>query len=145
MVNSLCNIRLGSSEAGLSRGYIIHSLGIPKPTQPIYNDHSVQVALSDGGVAKRGWPSIILLWDDLTVVQVRVLREIVDAAITAGYLYVTADKSWNGSEGLGYWVDFRGRPALSDSPPSPGTSGLLRENISLTIDNLETVNDPASF
>lgn len=146
MPNSLCNTRLAETEAGLAKGYIIHSWGIPKPTQPIYQDHSEKVALTDGGQALRGWPSVTLIWNRLTVSQARTLRKLVEDSIdNTGFLYLTIDKSWNGSEGLGYWIDVRGRPTIPDPPPMAGTSALLRENVVVTVGNLETINDPAVF
>lgn len=146
MPNSLCNTRLAETEAGLSRGYIIHSWGLPKPTQPIYQDHSQKVALADGGQALRGWPSVTLIWDRLSITQFRTLRKLVEAAIdNTGYLYLTVDKSWNGSEGHGYWVDVRGKPTIPDNAPTANTSGMIRDNVVLEINNIESVNDPASF
>ena len=145
----LANIRLATTEAGLSKGYLIFSWGLPPPSLPVYADHSAKVALSNGGQAIRGYTSFSLTWDRgvLSNQQAWVLRDLVEAALATGgkQLFATVDYGWNSTNAPGHWVDLKGEPHLGDFTPVGNTGGLLKDQVTLFVNNLTEVNNPASF
>lgn len=145
----LANIRLATTEAGLSKGYLMFSWGLPPPSLPVYADHAAKITLTDGGQAVRGFTSFSLTWDRgvLNSQQVYVLRNLIEAAIaTSGkQIFATVDYSWNSTNAPGHWVDCSGFPHLSDYTPAGGTGGLLKDQVTLFVNNLTEVNNPASF
>lgn len=138
------NIRLSLTEAGLARGYLRDSWGVPSPRLAVYNDHSARVELATGGQGLRGYRSVVLLWDRLDVFKMRIISELALAGVTAGEMWVTFDRSWNGAGSLGDWVDGKGIPVFQDPQPTEGTRNLLYNSIQLTINALTIENDPAS-
>ena len=143
----MSNLRIESTEALLAKGYLLYSHSLPEPSVMTYNDHSSREAKQDGGQALRGFLSVTLLWDNLTDWQVSRLWELVNDSITSTdeLMYATVAKQWNGSGARHSWIDVKGRPHYPSVSPAGGTSARLYENVTLTINNIEIVNDPASF
>ena len=135
---ALCNIRLATTQAGLTNGYLVYSWRLPEPDLPIYADHAVKQPLSHGGQARRGFISFTLTWDRLTEHQARTLRKLVEDAIaTAGQLlYATIDFGWNSTEAPNSWHNVSGRPHLADFAPASGTFGRARDSVTLFVNNL---------
>ena len=144
---AVCDIRLATTEAGLSNGYLIYSWGLPKPQVPLFSDHSVKSPLSSGGQALRGHSSVSLLFERLTAAQARALRKLVEDALdsTDGLMYLTVDKAWRGSGGEGSWEDVKGEPHIPDLAAAASTDGKLFQNVTLFVNAIQSVNDPASF
>lgn len=146
MLEALCDIRLAITEANLTKGYVTFSWGLPKPDLPVYNDSSTRVATADGGLSLRGWPSVILTWNRLSPRQARTVRKLVEDALDGGgLLYATIDRSWAGVGAQGDWIDVSGVPQLPQITPAGNTSGLAKDNVTLVINDLTIVNDPAVF
>lgn len=143
----LCNIRLATTEAGLAKGYLMHSWQLPAPALPVYADHSVKVALANGGQAIRGFRSFSLTWDRLTDHQANVLRALVEAALDTAneVIFATIDFGWDGTQAPGYFVDVSGEPHIMDNTPAGNTWGRARDGVTLFVNNLTDVNNPASF
>jgi hypothetical protein len=139
---TLCNVRLATSQAGLLNGWL-NVLGLPEPSQPVKAASSQRVNLSDGGQALRGFESVTLFWDRLEFQQARVLRKLVEDAGN-NVLYVTADGGWDGSRGLGNYVDYSGRAHIPELVPVPSSDGLVYDSVTLFINNLAVVADPAT-
>ena len=143
----ITDIRLATTEAGLSTGYLIFSLSIPEPDLPLFPDHSARVPLSDGGQSLRGFRSTTLSWNRLNSQQLRVLTKLVDDALDTanGVLFATIDKGWNGSTNTNNFIDVSGKPHLPRPNPTPRTHSLAFDNVVLVINNLTIINDPAVF
>lgn len=143
---SICNIRLATTEAGLPNGFAVYSLGLPEPSLPLYADHSSKAVLASGGQALRGFQSTSILFSRLTFAQARTLRKLVEDSLssTDGLMYLTIDKGWNGSGLLGSWIDVKGVPHMPDLAPVGNTQAMIYDNVTLFVNNLTTVNDPAS-
>lgn len=140
------DIRLATTEAGLSIGYLIYSWGLPEPQLPQYQDHASRSPLSSGGEALRGHSSVSLLFEKLTTTQMATLRKLVEDALDSGdgLLYATVDKSWRGDGPTHNWVDIKGEPSIPSATPTGGASATLFENVVLNIRAVEVVNDPAT-
>ena len=140
-----CKIRLGVSEATLA--YLVYGMGLPEPDLPVYADHASKVNLGDGGQSLRGSASASLTWRQLTGHQAWQLRLLIENALaTAGAeLFMTIDKGW-GNLGPPYaYIDVRGKPRIVDAPPISQSRATMRNNVTVFINNLTVVNDPASF
>lgn len=137
------NIRLSITEADLVYGWL-YNLELPPPVM-IYRDHTEKRPAGRGGQATHGFISVELYWADvLTVRQADKLKTLVEDALDSveGVLYVTADRK----NGLNDWVDFKGTPLPIDVIPEDDMEdgGTYVEDISLIINALEIVNDPAT-
>ena len=145
--NKITDIRLATTEAGLSQGYLIFSWNVPEPTLPVYADHQERIDLSDGGQSLRGYRAFTLSWRTLNMAQARVMSALVEAALDTanGVLFATIDKGWNATGTAEQWIDVSGRPLLMRPTSVPGSSGLVFQDVVLTVRNLTIVNDPASF
>ena len=144
MTVSMANLRLATTEADLSNGYVVYSHKLPNPSVVVYNDHSAKTPTSDGGVAENGWKSVQMSFNNLDRFQSHVLRKLVDdaLALSAGILWATIDKGWNGASAPNSWVDINGIPAKPVVTPAANSNGILRENVVLTINNVTIDNDP---
>jgi hypothetical protein len=143
----ICKIRLATTSAGLAKGYLIMNWRLPSPTLPIYSDHSVNVATSDGGDALRGFRSFSLSWDTLNALQRRVVRRIAEEGLDSAdnLLYATVDRGWNGAGPEGDWIDVSGQVHIPAITPIGNSNGLASSGVTLFVGNLTIVNDPASF
>lgn len=144
---SMCNIRLGSSAAALSTGWLVYSLNVPEPTTTTYSSFSRRVANQLGGELLRGFPNFTLFFDRLTVHQMNQLRKVIDDSVNdTGQIYATIDKSWNegGADGPDNWIDVSGYPKFLSASQVRDQRGRAYESVTLTVVNLTTVNDPAS-
>lgn len=136
--------RLAASEAGLAKGYLF-AMGVPPPTNLEYKDHSERVPQGEGGESRHGFHVLLWTWERLTLLQLKVICDIVFNS--SGLVYCSSPRSNGATEGYG-WVDAYGRPSLSDpSPVGPiaSATGIIVGNVSLTLNNLIIVNNPASF
>jgi hypothetical protein len=140
--------RIATTEAGLASNWFI-GLGLPEPTQVEYNDHTTKNPQSEGGVAKHGYHNVKLLWTKLSPSQAWQIRSLVDSAIAGatGTLFMTTTRLDGSNPGVD-WIDISGRPDMSQiTPEAPiiGASGYSHNNITLTLNNVTVINDPASF
>lgn len=145
----LALIRLATTEAGLATGYLIYSWALPAPDLSVYADHSAKVALSNGGQATRGYSSFSLAWDRgrLSDQQAAVLRNLIEAALATAnkQIFATIDYGWNSTNAPGYWVDVKGYPHLADFAPQGIGGGMVKDQVTLFVNQLAEVNNPASF
>lgn len=143
----ICNIRLAVTEALLARGYLIQNWRLPSPALPIYNDNSVRVTTSDGGEALRGFRSFSLTWDVLDSLQRRTVRRIAEEALdsSGGLIFATLDKGWAGIGPEGSWIDVSGQPHIPAITPVGNSDGLASGGVTLVVNNLTIVNDPANL
>ena len=141
-----CLIRIATSEANLAVGYLLYSWHLPEPTTPFYNDHSVKIATADGGQSLRGYRIVRILWNRLSAEQTQILNGLVrEVKGNGGLLYMTVDKGWSNIARINNWIDISGRPSIIDTGPAQGTSGTMRDNVELTLNNVSVINDPANF
>lgn len=143
----ICKIRLATTEALLAQGYLIQNWRIPSPSLPIYLDHSVSVATSDGGEALRGFRSFSLTFDILDQLQRRTLRRIAEEALDSadGLIFATVDKGWAGIGPEGSWIDVSGNVHIPTITPIGNSNGLASGGVTLIVGNLTIVQDPAVF
>lgn len=143
----ICNIRLAVTEALLARGYLIQNWRLPSPGLPIYNDNTVRVATSDGGEALRGFRSFSLTFDVLDFLQRRTLRRIAEESLdsSGGLIFATVDRSWNGAGPDGDWIDVSGQAHIPAITPIGNSDGRASGGVTLIVNNLTIVNDPAVF
>jgi len=143
----ICDIRLAITEALLGRGYLIQNWRLPTPSLPIYNDNSVRVTTSDGGEALRGFRSFSLTWDVLDSLQRRTVRRIAEESLdsSGGLIFATIDFSWNGTGPNGTWVDVSGNARIPAIVPIGNSDGLASGSVTLIVNNLTIVNDPANL
>lgn len=119
-------------------------LGLPPPTTPVYRDESALVPQSQGGQSRQGYINITLLWDVLTRQQGVKLKSLVDIVLTAGTeLYATVDYN-DGTYEAGHFIDIRGIPHPVVLEPAQSTQGLIYQNVTLFINNITVVANPAS-
>ncbi len=143
----ICKIRLAITEALLTQGYLVYNWRIPSPSLPIYNDHSSKVSLTDGGQSLRGFRSFSLTFDVLDSLQRRTLRRIAEEALDSagGLVFATVDRGWNGAGPIGDWIDVSGQAHVPQITPIGNSNGLASSGVTLLVNNLAIVNDPASF
>ncbi|KKL93171.1 hypothetical protein LCGC14_1877370 [marine sediment metagenome] len=143
----ICKIRLAITEALLAQGYLVYNWRIPSPSLPIYNDHSSKVSLTDGGQSLRGFRSFSLTFDVLDSLQRRTLRRIAEEALGSvdGLLYASVDKGWAGIGPEGSWIDVSGQAHIPQITPIGNSNGLASSGVTLLVNNLTIVQDPAVF
>lgn len=119
------------------------ALGLPQVNTNVYLAYSALVPQSQGGQSRQGYININLLWDDMDFEQLRTLRRIVDAAITAGAIYATVPKN-DGSALLNAFIDAHGiaRP-VTFTPYSNGRD-VMYQNVNLVITNIVVDTDPSA-
>jgi len=140
-VSQVCKIRISSSLAGLTVGWLQPAWELPPPTTPLYRAYSDLISLSDGGATKRGIASVRLTWVEPTVYQAIRINEIADL----GDVYATVNRGWSAIN-IDDWIDVSGKAFIdSNVAPVGGSKGLVMNAITLVINNLSTENDPASF
>lgn len=134
--------RISSEPADLSRNFLF-LLRVPPPTVVQYKDHSVRSPKGDGGESRHGYKSVELTWDRLDLNQFRRLKSKID--YTAD-VYLTFPMLNGEREGMG-WVDGYGKPSLSDPVPLSPLTGKVAvyANITLRVNNVTIINDPADF
>lgn len=143
----ICKIRLAITEALLAQGYLVHNWRIPSPSLPLYSDHASKVALSDGGQSLRGFRSFSLMFDVLDSLQRRTLRRIAEEALDSagGLIFATVDRGWNGAGPIDDWIDISGTPHVPQITPIGNSNGLASSGVTLVVNNLTIVQDPAVF
>jgi hypothetical protein len=141
------NWRIATTEAGLPNGSMV-ARGIGVPLQPEPADHSVKRGRSQGGSGHYGYKKYRLLWRNLDERQASDLRRLVGDVRTSKLpLYVTG-QWFDEANPYSRWVDLRGEPELDDMAPQPPISGRginVYGTVVLTLNNVDLVNDPATF
>lgn len=140
MSYAVSKIRLHSSLANLGYGYL-QSWRLPVPSTITYLDHTARSDKADGGQHLRGRGSVRFMWDTLTRHQTRTVRDIAEFDT----VYVTINKSWNGSGGAGEWSDGHGKGLVPRAIPAGNTNGEIFENVVLEVRNFIIDNEVASF
>jgi hypothetical protein len=143
---NLWNIRLATTSALLARGFLVYSWRLPVPSLPVYSNFSERVDTADGGQALRGSPSFSLTWDRLDAYQARTLRKLVEAALdtAGGVIYATIDYGWSGGSAVNSWVDVSGYPLVPQLTLAGNTGGRAYDSVTLVVNNLTVVSNPAS-
>lgn len=143
-MSQLDNIRIATTEAGLSNGYLVYSWHIPEPSLPIYSDHTARQNKQNGGVALRGFSSVTMQFEGLTTMQIRLLKSLVEDSIASAdkLMYATVNRSWGGLGPTNDWIDIKGHPSISAIAPLANTKALIADGVTLTINNITIVNDP---
>lgn len=133
--------RISTTLAGLSSGFFI-GLKLPPPDLPDFKPYSQLVPQSQGGLAEQGYISETVFWDFMDYSQLTTLTRIVEAA-TNSTLWMTIDRAHG--YGLNHFIDVSGiiQP-LTFEPVSKGR-GVIYANVSLTLNNITIINDPANF
>lgn len=133
--------RISTTLLGLSNGFFI-GLKLPPPDLPDFRPYSQLVPQSQGGQSEQGYISEVVFWDFMDYSQLSTLTRIVEAA-TNSTLWMTIDRAHG--YGLNHFIDVSGivRP-LTFEPVSRGR-GVIYANVSLTLNNITIINDPASF
>lgn len=142
-----CNYRIAATEEGLERGYF-HLMGIPIDVKTQYKDYTIKSPQGSGWVAKHGYKNVELNWESLNPRQLNVLRSRVESALNSAdrLLYMTIPRNDGTSPSMDDWIDISGKPDLRDPTVLDGrTSGVHLTNISLFLNDVEIVNDPATF
>lgn len=119
------------------------ALGLPPVNTPDYKDYSDKLAQGRGGLAKQGYKNITLLWDYMDFEQFRTLNRIVDAAITAGALYLTFDKA-DGTGLANSFVDAHGTAQPVDHTVVSNGRGIMYQNVTLVVTNITVDADPST-
>lgn len=119
------------------------ALGLPQVNTNVYLAYSTLVPQSQGGQSRQGYININLLWDDMDSLQLKTLKSIVDAAITAGSVYMTIPK--NDGSGLNAFIDAHGiaRP-VTFTPYSNGRD-VMYQNVNLIVTNIVVDSDPSAI
>lgn len=134
-------IRIASTLAGLPLGWLQPGWDLPFPTTPIYNPYVARISKADGGISKRGWISSRLTWVEPTITQAATLYEIAEF----GDVYATLNRGW-AAVAIDDWIDVSGKVFIdNDVAPIAGANGIVLNAITLVINNITIVNDPASF
>lgn len=133
--------RISTTLLGLSNGFFI-GLKLPPPDLPDFRPYSQLVPQSQGAQSEQGYISEVVFWDFMDYSQLSTLTRIVEAA-TNSTLWMTIDRAHG--YGLNHFIDVSGivRP-LTFEPVSRGR-GVIYANVSLTLNNITIINDPASF
>lgn len=144
---SRLHYRLATTENGLATGHLF-VWQLPPPTTATYRDHSQKFPQSDGGEARHGFRSVELTWNTLTPAQAYTIRRMVVTVLSAGNpLYLTINRA-DGTRPGNDWIDVFGRPRIPDIEPEgsiAGASGFYHRNVTLFVNNLTIVNDPAEL
>lgn len=141
------NWRIGTSLESLDTNWFV-SYRLPPPTNVSYQDYSQKNPVSEGAVAAHGYIKAQLTWDAnrLTRDSMATLRRFV-AAAGRNRLYMTIDKVY-GDRGGEEWVDISGFP--DETPPSPSvpvdrSTSVAFGTYTITLNNIEVLNDPADI
>lgn len=132
--------RLSATSSLTNKNFYV--LGLPPCNTNVYLAYSALVPQSQGGQSRQGYININLLWDDMDSLQLKTLKGIVDAAITAGNIYCTVPK--NDGSGLNAFIDVHGiaRP-VTFTPYSNGRDTMY-QNVNLVITNIVVDTDPSA-
>lgn len=134
--------RIAASADTLARRNLI-TLGIPPPALLVYNEASQRVPGLDGSQKLRGGISIQVNWEPLTRAQAARLRAAIEAGQSAGWLYMTVDRSNAQSSGED-WVDIRGKAYTPQFAPVARSYGQAYEAVSLQLADVEIINAPSA-
>lgn len=141
-----CNyIRIAVSETELPKRFI-YNMGIARPDRAVYKDYSVLRPKSRGGLGRYGYPNVEIYWRNMLQKDAFILRNLIEGALdlTNGIIYVTVDTA-NGQSPGKHWVDFYGIPQMPVfEEAGDGLPVTYFEDVSLIINNLKVLNDPAT-
>jgi hypothetical protein len=133
--------RIATTSGGLAAGHFF-ARKLPPPSQPVYLDYSVKAPQSQGGLTRQGYDNIRLLWDEMDGLQLKTLRGLVEAGITAGALYLTIDRA-DGTGIVNDFIDVHGLPQPVEFQPVQNGRGMVFTNVTLMVNALVIDNDPS--
>ena len=142
------NWRIANTLGGLDTNWF-SAHRIPPPSSLRYQDYSAKNPVSEGATAKHGYIRAQLTWDanTLTRDKLALLRSFV-AAAGRNRLFMTIDKLYADAGGE-EWVDISGFPDETDPAPSSpvdrSTFGMAFEPYTITLNNINVVNNPANI
>jgi hypothetical protein len=142
MINETDNRWRISLTSNLAKGYW-RNLGIPRPTEYTYRTYSQVVPQSQGGTSRQGYINMLLVWERLNRQQLAILESFRSGA-GAGLLYLTVDRSNGSSYGFD-WVDISCYPGSLEYAAEPGSRGNVYTGTQWKLNNITTINVPASF
>jgi hypothetical protein len=134
--------RLATSSGGLAKGNFF-VLGLPPPNTPNYQPYTQIFPQSQGGQTQQGYENLAVLWDDMDYIALKALSDIVDAALTAGTIYITFDRA-HGIKLANDFVDASGKPGILEFQPISNGRGVVAANVVLRVNNLTILNDPST-
>lgn len=134
--------RISSTSGGLATGHL-YAVGIPPPDVPRYQAFTNRVPQSKGGQGRQGFINFRALWNQLTSEQFYTLNAIVEAAITAGTVYLTVDKN-DGNGIKDAFIDVSGVVHPLSYEPVQRSQGLVYQNVELFANNLTVDSDPST-
>lgn len=140
--------RIATTEAGLATGYFV-ARRLPMPDLANYTDHQDRPGRSDGGMARHGYKSVNLTWQNLSPKDAVKIRALVQEAIDSatGRLYLTIDRN-DGTNVAPDFIDVYGYPHMptfssSTVLASARNGRRIFNSVSLLVNNLTIVNDPS--
>jgi len=141
-------LRIATSDAGLAKGHFFIR-GLPEPILITFAQYSVKTEQGQGGKARHGYKRASVLWDYLTATQAAALTSVITAAETTygvgnGIVYLTIPDADGSIAGVGM-IDVYGVADLPQFNSPQGASGLLYENVLLTLNNVTIVHKPALY
>lgn len=120
------------------------TLGLPEPDLVDYKGYTQEAPRSTGGVTRHGYKNISLLWNTMDYVQLLTLNNIVNAAVTAGTVYATIDRSF-GIKLANDFIDVSGVPHYLTFTPIENSRGIQYSNVTLFVTNITVINDPSDL
>jgi hypothetical protein len=122
-------------------------IGLAPVTQWFPVDHSTKNAGTDGSTHRGGYMKYELLWTRLDTAQHDAFLRIIGQVPPNADLHITG--RWYDSNNPAIrWVDLKGKPDWVDATPNPPAFAYgvdVFSAIKLTLNNVELVNDPASY
>lgn len=134
--------RIATTSGGLTTGHFF-ARKLPPPSLPVYLDYSVKAPQSQGGLTRQGYSNVRILWNEMDGLQLKALKTLVEAGITAGSLYLTVDRA-DGSGIANDFIDVHGLPQPLEYQPVQDARGMVFSNVVLLVNNLTIDNDPST-
>jgi hypothetical protein len=122
----------------------LFGLGVPEPQVSQYLTFTELQDRSSGGMQRDGAGNVTWLFRRLSKAEYARLKEKVEAAITAGAVFMTTQKT--DSTGAGpSWVDVTGEVYPLNARPTTNAGGYFFDNVEVTANAVSVVNDPSTY
>lgn len=133
--------RIGLTE-GLLRYFFV--LYLPVPTEFEFTRSAERIPYSQGKVSLAGYKSFSMTWDIVPSMTFNFFDRLITEATNdySSLVFATVDR------GTRDWIDVKGyvEPMLYERRTTPrGIRGVGINNLTLTVNNLTVINDPAEF
>lgn len=140
--------RIATTQAGLEKGANFFVRGISEPDLVTFSDHSERKPQSTGGEARQGYTQVSILWNELTAVGARAIKELIESAeVTPGQgqgtLWLTIPRTDAPVTGVS-WVDLSGTVIMPQWEPRQRARGLVYENVVLRLNNCTVAATPST-